>query len=87
MLFETGFVDQIIRSKGDSNMLEYLTYPNIITAVVVLIMLLQVKKLFRGDISDNKILSVTLLIVLGIGLYLWKSGIALEILQQFGILQ
>ena len=64
--------------------MEYLTAENIITAGIALVILLQLRKVFFGDISTNRVGAVVLAIALGGGLYLWRSGIAAEIMGQFG---
>ncbi|MFH1983170.1 MAG: hypothetical protein ABIL58_15105 [Pseudomonadota bacterium] len=63
--------------------MEYLTAENIITAGLVLVILLQLRKVFFGDIGANRVGAVVLAIVLGAGLYIWRSGIAAEIMGQF----
>ena len=63
--------------------MEYLTSENIIIGAIILIMLWNVKKLFKSDIGDNKVFPIIVIIVLGIGLYLWQSGTGAEILNQF----
>jgi hypothetical protein len=61
--------------------MEYLTTANIITAVIVLIMLYFLKKLFTADIGENRFFYILALIGLGIGLYVWRSGAAAELLE------
>ena len=63
-------------------MIEYLTQNNIITFAVVLLMLYFLKNLFSGRISSNKFGNALGFIGLGAGLYLWKSGQVLEVVQQ-----
>jgi uncharacterized membrane protein YczE len=58
--------------------MEYLNAGNIVTAIVVLLMIGCVVKLFKGDIGTNKTFYIIALICLGIGLYLWRSGAAEE---------
>ena len=58
--------------------MEYLNAVNIVMAIVVLLMLGCVVKVFTGDIGTNKTFYVIALIVLGIGLYVWRSGAAAE---------
>lgn len=58
--------------------MEYINADNVITAIIVLIMLYFLKKLFFADIGDNRGFSIAALVVLGIGLYLWRSGAAAE---------
>jgi hypothetical protein len=68
--------------------MEYLTLVNIVTAVVVLLMIGCLVKLFTGDIGSNKTFYVIALIVLGIGLYLWRSDFAAEIISDiFGVVK
>jgi uncharacterized membrane protein len=58
--------------------MEFLTAANIVTIVVVLLMIGCLIKLFTGDIGTNKTFYIIALIVLGIGLYLWRSDFAAE---------
>ena len=58
--------------------MEYLNAGNIVTAIVVLLMIGCVVKVFTGDIGTNKTFYVIALIGLGIGLYMWRSGAAAE---------
>ena len=68
--------------------MEYLTASNIVTAVVVLLMIGCVVKLFAGDIGSNKTFYIIALIVLGVGLYMWRSGAAAEVITNiFGIVK
>ena len=60
--------------------MEYLNAVNIITAIIVLLMLYFLKKLFTGDIGENKFFYIIALIVLGVGLYLWRSGAGAEVI-------
>jgi len=60
--------------------MEYLTAVNVITAVVVLLMAYFAKKLFTADIGENRFFYILALIALGVGLYLWRSGAAAELL-------
>ena len=64
--------------------MEYLTTENIIIGVIVLLMLWNLKKALTGDVGDNKVLPIIIIVVLGIGLYLWQSGTGAEIMNQFG---
>jgi len=59
--------------------MEYINAVNIITAIIVLFMFYFLKKIFSSDIGENRALYVLAFIVLGIGLYLWRSGSAAEI--------
>ena len=63
--------------------MEYLTTENIIIGVIVLLILWNLKKVFKSDIGDNKVLPIIVIVVLGAGLYFWQSGTAAEILQEF----
>ena len=58
--------------------MEYLNAGNIVTAIVVLLMIGCVVKVFNGDIGTNKTFYVIALIGLGIGLYMWRSGAVAE---------
>ena len=60
--------------------MEYLNAVNIITAVIVLLMLYFLKKLFTGDIGENRFFYIMALVALGVGLYLWRSGAAGDII-------
>jgi len=60
--------------------MEYLNAVNIITAIIVLLMLYFLKKLFTGDIGENRFFYIIALIVLGVGLYLWRSGAGAEVI-------
>ena len=55
--------------------MEYINAVNIITAIIVLLFLYFLKKLFTADIGDNRLFYILALIVLGSGLYLWRSGV------------
>jgi hypothetical protein len=63
--------------------MEFVNLENIITAVVVLLMIGCLVKTFKGDIGTNRAFYIIVLIVLGIGLYLWRSGEAVRILNDF----
>ena len=66
--------------------MEYLNAGNIVTAIVVLLMIGCVVKLFTGDIGTNKTFYGIALIGLGIGLYLWRSDAAAEFITNvFGV--
>jgi len=68
--------------------MEYVNAVNIVTAIVVLLMIGCVVKLFKGDIGTNKTFYIIALIVLGIGLYLWLSGAADEVITNiFGVVK
>jgi len=61
--------------------MEYLTITNIGTVVIALIILYNLVKLFKGDISDNKVWSILVIVILGIILYVWRSGFAVEVIN------
>jgi hypothetical protein len=68
--------------------MEYLNTVNIITAIIVLLMVYFLKKLFTADIGENRFFYIIALIVLGIGLYLWRSGAGAEVIANiFGTLK
>jgi len=68
--------------------MEYLNAGNIVTAIVVLLMIGCVVKIFTGDIGTNKMFYIIALIGLGIGLYLWLSGAADEFITNvFGLVK
>jgi hypothetical protein len=68
--------------------MKYLNADNIVTAIVMLLMIGCVVKLFTGDIGTNKTFYSIALIVLGIGLYLWRSGAAAEFITNvFGVMK
>lgn len=54
--------------------MEYINAVNIITAIIVILILFFLKKLFTADIGENRFFYIIALIVLGVGLYLWRSG-------------
>jgi len=60
--------------------MEYLNAVNIITAVIVLLMLYFIKKLFTGDIGENRFFYIMSLVALCVGLYLWRSGAAADVI-------
>ena len=54
--------------------MEYINAVNIITAIVVLLIVYFLWKLFTADIGENRFFYIIALIALGVGLYLWRSG-------------
>ena len=58
--------------------MEYLNAVSIVTAIVVLLMIGCVAKVFTGDMGTNKTFYIIALIGLGNGLYMWRSGAAAE---------
>ena len=55
--------------------MEYINAVNIITVIVALLILYFLKKLFTADIGENRFFYIMAVIVLGVGLYLWRSGV------------
>ncbi|MEA2038476.1 MAG: hypothetical protein U9N82_01435 [Thermodesulfobacteriota bacterium] len=53
--------------------MEYLTASNIVIALVVLLMIGCVVKLFAIDIGSNKTFYIIAFIGLGVSLYAWRS--------------
>jgi hypothetical protein len=64
--------------------MEFLTVTNIVTAVIVVVMLLALIAIFTADVGDNRLASIMLFVLLGIALYLWRSGTALNLLKTIG---
>ena len=64
--------------EGGCPMVEYVTLENIITAIVVLIMIVCLVKSFSGDFGANKTFYFIAILILGFGLYFWRSGMAME---------
>ena len=60
--------------------MEYINAVNIITAIIVLMMLFFLKKLFTADIGENRFFYIMAFVVLGVGLYFWRSGLAAEVI-------
>jgi len=60
--------------------MEYINAVNIITAVIVLLMVYFLWKLFTADIGENRFFYIIALIALGVGLYLWKSGVLSDLI-------
>jgi hypothetical protein len=59
--------------------MEYINAVNIITAIIVLLVVYFLWKLFTADIGDNRFFYIIALIVLCVGLYLWRSGTLSEL--------
>ena len=75
-------------NKSGGRLMEYLTVCNIVTAIVVLLMIGCVVKLFAGDIGSNKTFYLIAFIGLGVGLYMWRSGAVTEVITNiFGIVK
>ena len=67
--------------------MEFLTTENIITALVIFLMIYFFIKLLISNAGDNRPFYTIAFAALGIGLYLWKSGTAIAILENlFGTL-
>jgi hypothetical protein len=58
--------------------MEYVNAVNIITVIIALLMLYFLKKSFFADIGKNRGFYIAALVVLGLGLYLWRSGSVAE---------
>jgi hypothetical protein len=68
--------------------MEYINVVNIITAVIVLLMVYFLWKLFTADIGENRFFYIIALIALGVGLYLWKSGVSSDLVGHiFGVVE
>jgi len=64
--------------------MEYVNAVNVVTLIIVLLMVYYLKKILTGDIGDNRFFYLIAFVVLGAGLYLWRSGTAegiIEIIQ------
>ncbi len=60
--------------------IEYLNAVNIITAVIVLLMLYFQKNYLPEILTKIDFFYIMALIALGIGLYLWRSGAAVDLI-------
>jgi hypothetical protein len=60
--------------------MEYINAVNIITAIIVLLMLYYLWRLFTADIGGNRFFYIMALIALGVGLYLWRSGVLSDLI-------
>jgi len=60
--------------------MEYINAVNIITAIIVLLILNFLWKLFTADIGENRFFYIMALIALGVGLYLWRSGVLSDLI-------
>jgi hypothetical protein len=58
--------------------MEYINAVNIITAIIVLLMLYFLIKLFTADIGENRFFYIMAFVAIGVGLYFWRSGLAAE---------
>ena len=61
--------------------MEYLTSVNIATGIVVVLMLYYLKKLLTSGVGENRFFYLIVIVVLGTGLYLWRSGAAVDIAE------
>lgn len=61
--------------------MEYLTTENVITIVVLVVMLIYFSKLITSGVGENRLFYMIVLMVLGVGLYLWRSGTAADIVE------
>ena len=61
--------------------MEYINAVNIITVIIVLLALYFLWKLFTADIGENRFFYIMALIVLGVGLYLWRSGVLSDLMS------
>jgi hypothetical protein len=60
--------------------MEYINAVNIITAIIVLLIFYFSIKLFTADIGENRFFYIFAAIVLGVGLYVWRSGFAAKVI-------
>ena len=60
--------------------MEYINAVNIITAIIVLLILYFLWKLFTADIGENRFFYIMALIALGVGLYLWRGGVLSDLI-------
>ncbi|MFC1838191.1 hypothetical protein ACFL1N_01320 [Thermodesulfobacteriota bacterium] len=68
--------------------MEYINAVNIITAVIVLLILYFLKKLFTADIGENRFFYILALVALCVGVYLWRSGVLSEVIGNiFGVVE
>lgn len=68
--------------------MEYINAVNIITAIIVLLILYFLKKLFTADIGENRFFYIIASMVLGVGLYLWRSGVLSNLIGDiFGVVK
>ena len=61
--------------------MEYLTLENIIIAIVALLMIGCVVRIFSGDFGVSKTFYFILFFILAFGLYFWLSGLAMEFIS------
>ena len=64
---------------------EYINAVNIITAVIVLLILHFLWKLFTADIGENRFFYIMALIAMGVGLYLWRSGVLADLIGDISV--
>ena len=61
--------------------MEYVNAGNIITAIIVLLILYFLKKLFTADIGENRFFYIFAAVALAAGLYFWRSGFAAKVIS------
>ena len=66
-------------------MMEYLSQhmnnANLLAAAALLLVARSLFKLIHNDIDDSRAWNVAVVVVLGVGLYLWRSENAVEIVE------
>ena len=62
-------------------MMEYITPDNLLTAAIALLMVRYLARLVNSDIGDSNAWNMMALVTLGVGLYLWRSGNGVEIVE------
>jgi len=65
--------------------MEYINAVNIITAIIVLLILYSLWKLFTADIGENRFFYIMALIAMGVGLYLWRSGVLADLIGNISV--
>ena len=60
--------------------MEYINAKNIITAIITLLILYFLKKLFTADIGENRFFYIFAAVALAVGLYFWRSGFAADVI-------
>ena len=65
--------------------MEYINAVNIITAIIVLLILYSLWKLFTADIGENRFFYIMALIAMGVGLYLWRSGVLADLIGDISV--
>lgn len=66
-------------------MMEYLnqhmTNANLLAAAALVLMVRSLFKLIHSDIDDSRAWNVAVVVVLGVGIYLWRSENAMELVE------